>query len=294
MITIAFFGLFVSSCSTSPEVEDTQSSVSNVVEEASATDIPDPTEIVPDPTDIVNEIDSIRVGVNANSIPPLTIIEGNEYSGFEIDVASEIVKRLYGAEMAIEWMPITSQERWSALQEGRIDMLVRSALHTVAREELVLFSGAYLLSGNGFLVFPERGFSMLADLNGENIATAPYLEDQLNEIGSAFGYEFAPVLFENVDDSIGALGFSRASATFNDWVLLTSYMDNSIMSIFTPESFLAPIGIAFALDNSELRDEVNTILQAMITDGTWQSIFDSWFEIEVLWDVNDMFGYPAK
>ncbi len=69
-------------------------------------------------------------------------------------------------------------------------------------------------------------------------------------------------------------------------------MDPNVHAIISEDSLFAPIGVAFALDEQDFRDEVDIVLKEVISDGTWQSIFDKWFGIAVLWNVEEMFDYP--
>lgn len=288
-------GLFIVGCGS--DAPDPAPTDTTIVEPAATEAEPAPTQVPtnePMPTESEPEVAGpFRIGVNANSIPPLTIIEGDTYSGFEIDIASEVIARLYGDEATIEWVPITSQERFSSLAEGQIDMLVRIALHTVSREELALFSGGYLLSGNAFLAFPERGYSTISDLDGENIATLSFLADELSEVANRLGYTFSIIAHEALDEAQGSLGFSRAAALYHDWVLLASILDPEVHALLTDNSLFGPMGIAFALGEENLRDEVNGVLNEIIADGTWQSIFDKWFGIAVPWNVEEMLDWPA-
>ena len=238
------------------------------------------------------EMEAIRIGVQTNSLPPLVIVENGSYSGFEIDLATEIVARLYGENASIEWVPITSAERFSSLAEGQIDMLVRNLLHSVGREESALFSGGYLLSGNGFLVEQDSGYATFAELDGEQVAIPGYLGDSLAATAAALGYSYLPFGVE--DDNAAQVAFlsGQAKAMFHDWVLLASLMDSSTQSILLDDSQLAPFGIGFPLAEETLRDEVDVVLSEMIADGSWQALFDSWFGIDVLWNIDEMFAYP--
>ena len=288
--SVLFFslGLFIAGCGS--DAPESAPSATNAIELA-------PTEIESapsaDPTSEPATTESepkgpMRVGVFAGSVPPLTITDGDTYSGFEIDIASEIIARLRGADAQIEWVPIEAPDRFSSLATGRIDMLVRATLHTVSREEQALFSGGYLLSGNSFLVFQDAGFSSVADLDGKDIGVLPFMVDRLIEVADAHGYTFNARVFEELTSALG-----RAHAIFDDWVFLIGFMDPAVQALIVDGSFLGPIGIAFPLGEEDFRDEVNVILSEMIADGTWQSLFDKWFGIEVPWNVEEMFAWPA-
>lgn len=284
-------GLFIAGCGSDPA--EPAPSATPIAELAATESDPAPT---PVPTSEPEVAGPIRVGVNANSFPPLTIIEGVAFSGFEIDIATEIIMRLRGSDAQIEWIPITAAQRFSALAAGQIDMLVSATLHTTSREEQALFSGSYLLTGNSFLVYQDEGYSSVEDLDGESIATLIFMTDGLNEVTDALGITLGVIVFESIDEALLGIGigdgFRRAAALYLDWVQLAGFMDPAVHALIMDGSSLGPIAVAFPLGEEDLRDEVNNVQSGMIADGTWQSIFDTWFGIEVPWNVEEMFDFP--
>ena len=234
----------------------------------------------------------IQVGVFDQTVAPLLIIEGDAFSGFEVDFAREIVARMYGENTAVEFIPIAGQERFSSLAEGRIDMLIRSTVHTKSREEQALFSGSYLLSGNGFLVRQDEGYNTIADLDGDDVAVLSYMQESLMGQADLIGVSLGGWVVETQEEAFIAFSSGQAKALYHDWMLLVNLMDPGSDNILLDESRLAPIGVAFSLDKQDLRDRVNSILQEMIADGTWQTLYDKWISFDVRWDVDGMFDVP--
>jgi ABC-type amino acid transport substrate-binding protein len=287
-------GLFLSACGADVAAENT--AVSEV--ESAPVEEDTPEESAPAESDSADpvgsvEMEAVRVGVQSNSLAPLALFDGETYSGFAIDLASEIVARVYGSETPIEFVPITSQERFTALEDGSISMLVRNLLHTVAREEQALFSGGYLLSGNSFYVIQDSGYTSIADLDGKNIAIRSFMQGSLDELASAYSISLNPVVFDDIREAMLAVEYGDADAVFNDWVELASLLNPDFVSLLLDDTQLAPFGVAFPLDNNALRDQVDAALSEMIDDGTWLTIYEHWFSIDVLWNVDEMFDYPA-
>jgi ABC-type amino acid transport substrate-binding protein len=56
----------------------------------------------------------IRVGARNGSLPPFMLVEGS-YSGFEVEVVEAMVDWLFAGAVEIEWVGITSGERFSGL-----------------------------------------------------------------------------------------------------------------------------------------------------------------------------------
>ena len=70
----------------------------------------------------------ISIGVHNVGTYPIAYPEGETYTGFEAELAIEIVKRLFGDQnqVAINWVPLTTSERFDALENGSIDFLIRN------------------------------------------------------------------------------------------------------------------------------------------------------------------------
>jgi ABC-type amino acid transport substrate-binding protein len=94
---------------------------------------------------------SIGIG-NSNSSSvyyPMFFLEGDEWYGFEIELAAEIVQRLFGDQVAINWIPLSSPQRWEAVQNDYVDFIIRVTTHTTQREDLVSFTSNYFLERTG-------------------------------------------------------------------------------------------------------------------------------------------------
>lgn len=95
----------------------------------------------------IQELGIIQIGVRNDDMYPMNFQEESIHKGFEIDLAIEIVSRLFGDELDIEWIPLAAQERIESVQNEDVDFLIRNLTHTKSRAELVLFSSTYFLEG---------------------------------------------------------------------------------------------------------------------------------------------------
>ncbi|MEL7236202.1 MAG: transporter substrate-binding domain-containing protein, partial [Chloroflexota bacterium] len=67
----------------------------------------------------------VRIGVNG-SLPTFSEQIGDEYTGFEPNFARELVRRLFGDTVRIEWVQVSARQRSSALTDGTVDILIRN------------------------------------------------------------------------------------------------------------------------------------------------------------------------
>jgi len=248
-----------------------------------------PTDIPPEET---VELTPVRIGVNTKTNYHMTIIDGDIYDGFEIDLAKEIVARVYGEDIPIQWVPITTEDRYTSLADGQVDFLIRNTLHSVIREELVLFSDGYVLQGEGFLAMEGAGFKSPSDLDGLQIASTEFYQPYLDAIASNLGVAFSRIIINDKEELINSLKTDEVDAVFHNWIYLVNARENNDQIIFLDDTTLNPVAVALPLTSVELRDQINNAIEEIISDGTWLSLFDKWFVMEVPWNLDEMHDYP--
>lgn len=121
----------------------------------------------------------MKVATNAGWPPQSFLDENNKLTGFDIDVATEIAKRL-GVKLSFdtpEWGVMTGGH-WS----GRWDVAVGSITPTKPRSEVLDFAGVYYYSPYVFAVNANSKIADPKDLNGKRIGveTGTTSEDYIN------------------------------------------------------------------------------------------------------------------
>ena len=67
-----------------------------------------------------------------------------EITGFDVDIAGEIARDIFGAPSHVEYRILSSEERITALQNAEVDIVVKTMTITCERRKLVNFSTVYL------------------------------------------------------------------------------------------------------------------------------------------------------
>ena len=89
--------------------------------------------------------------------------------GLEIDIAQRLAVELLGSPDAVKLMPLSNQQRLSAVLEGSVDLAIARISLTELRSRIVSFSHPYYLDGTG-LVTKEASVQQLGDLEGQTVA----------------------------------------------------------------------------------------------------------------------------
>lgn len=217
--------------------------------------------------------------------------DGNKYSGFEIDLATEIAQRLFGDQVAIEWIPLTTSERLQEVQNDSVDFLIRTTTHTTSREEQVLFTSNYFLDGVRLMVRRADDYTGIESLSGKTIIAAnEFYASPVRNAATAAGIDITMLVREDV---FTVFNSGQADAVAADWTAHGLYADDylahqAIGDLLSSE----PLAIAVSRGDSVFRDEIDRILLEIITDGTWQTIYDNWFSVPPPWTIEEMLSEP--
>ncbi|MEU6234383.1 glutamate ABC transporter substrate-binding protein [Kitasatospora sp. NPDC047058] len=196
------------------------------------------------------------------------------YTGFDVDVATYIAKQLGHSPDDIVWKEAKSADRETLLQRGDVDFIAASYSITPARSEKVDFAGPYLLAHQDVLIrADDDSIKTPADLNNkklcsvtgstsaQNVKTKIAPNAQLQEYG---GYSECLTGLENkvidaltTDDSILA-GYASQPEFKGKFKLGGFKMSNENYGIGVQKG-------------SELKAEINTALQKMVQDGSWDA-----------------------
>ncbi|MBR6012450.1 MAG: amino acid ABC transporter substrate-binding protein [Selenomonadaceae bacterium] len=212
--------------------------------------------------------------------------EKNEIVGFDVDLAKETAKKL-GAEVEFKGIDWSSKE--AELKSGRVDILWNGLDITPERKENMLFSDPYM--DNRQVVFVRKGsdlkISAEADLAGKNIGTqaASTAEDYVNK-NENLKNSFKE--FKTYGDYMAAfmdLENGRMDAVICDEIVGRYYMSKHPETLEALDVTVGPVsefGIAFAKENTELRDKVQKAFDEIVADGTAKKISEKWFEADLI------------
>ncbi len=153
--------------------------------------------------------------------------EDGEYEGFDIDMCRVVAAAIFGDADAVEIVPVTSAERFTALASGQFEVMNRNTTWTATRDGTeganFLFTTYY--DGQGLMVPASTGFTTLADLEDANIcvSTGTTTELNLTAVFAARGIRFNPVTFEGFDTLVPAYQEGQCEA-------MTA--DSSVLGVF--------------------------------------------------------------
>jgi general L-amino acid transport system substrate-binding protein len=162
-------------------------------------------------------------GVNS-TVPGFGFLDPatGQFSGFDTDFCRALAAAIFGevTDQNLTFVPLTAQERFTAVQTGQVDVLYRNATWTLQRDtELGLdFGPTTFYDGQGLMVRADIGAKSIDDLNGASICTLTGTTTELNitEAMKSRGLEYELVPFEQSSQTIAALEEGRCDVLTSD------------------------------------------------------------------------------
>ena len=145
--------------------------------------------------------------------------DGN-WSGFDVDYSRAIAAAVFGDANAVEFVPLTAPERFTALQSGEIDVLIRNTSWTLTRDTEVSldFAPPTFYDGQGIMLRKDLGIKSIKELAGASICVTAGTTTELNlaDTMRSLGLEFSPVVFEEIDTLYNSYELGRCDAVTGD------------------------------------------------------------------------------
>ena len=210
----------------------------------------------------------LRVGT-ALSFPPYEYEEDGQVVGVDIDIMQEIARRM-GKTFVLESMEF--DDLFSALDYHKIDVIAAGLTITEKRKETINFTVSYASGEQKILIKKDTNIDTIDELGEKGILIGV-------EKGTT-GYELAGNTFNasqlrDYDDAtkmMDALEGNIVSAVVIDIAPAEVYAANhSDLKILDIDADYEEYALGLAKD-SEYYEQVNSILQEMIEDGTVDSI----------------------
>jgi general L-amino acid transport system substrate-binding protein len=105
-----------------------------------------------------------------------------KWTGLDVDVCRAVAAAIFGDADKVKFVPTTAQQRFTALQSGEVDLLVRTTTWTLTRDTALGFdfTGVNYYDGQGFMVNKKLGVKSAKELNGATVCVQPGTPTELN------------------------------------------------------------------------------------------------------------------
>ena len=214
--------------------------------------------------------------------PPMGFVgDDGEYTGFDLELAQEVAKRL-GLEYKAQ--PIAWDSKDMELESGNIDCIWNGFTMT-GREDDYTWTEPYMANQQVFVVANDSDINSQADLAGKLV------EVQADSSAEAALKE-APELTATFKELLTTADYNTAFMDLEQGAVDAIAMDvivagyqiqqrNADFKILDDSLSAEEYGVGFKKGNTELRDKVQSTLEEMAEDGTLQEVSEKWFSKDV-------------
>jgi polar amino acid transport system substrate-binding protein len=201
-----------------------------------------------------------------------------EITGFDVDIAGEVARDIFGARSQVEYRILSSAERVRALENSDVDIIVKTMTITCERRKEVNFSTVYLDAAQRILASRDSPITKPSDLTGRRVCVAKGTTSlhRLREIAPP------PIIVEVVNwaDCLVTLQQRQVDAVSTDDSILAGLVSQDpYLHIVGPNMGSQLYGIGIKLDNTGLVRFVNGTLERIRRDGTWNTLYRKWLTV---------------
>jgi general L-amino acid transport system substrate-binding protein len=195
-----------------------------------------------------------------------------KWTGLDVDVCRAIAAAVFNDPNKVKFVPLSAKDRFTALQSGEVDVLVRNTTWTSSRDTSLglNFTGVDYYDGQGFMVRKALKVNSALELNGAAICVQQGTTTELNlaDYFRAHKMQLKTVTFATANEAVKAYDAGRcdayttdASGLYAERLRLANPNDHIILpEIISKE----PLGPAVRHGDDQWFDIVKWVLFAMI------------------------------
>lgn len=227
-------------------------------------------------------LDEGKMIVGYTEYPPLGFKDNGVATGFDIDIATEVAKRL---GVTPEFVYIDWDSKEFELNAKNIDMIWNGFTITEDRKKQVLFSKPYFDNRIVILSKESEAFNQIADLAGKKVGVELSSSGQIalekNEVFEDLDemVQYTTITEAILDLRAGGIDAIVADEIFARYAISKDTNKYVIADeVFQSENY----GIGFRMEDVALQEKIDEILDEMAEDGSALEISMTWFNEDLL------------
>lgn len=143
-----------------------------------------------------------------------------KWTGLDVDVCRAVAAAVLGDPEKVKWVPLTAQQRFTALQSGEIDVLSRNTTITLTRDASLGLHGTVVTyyDGQGFIVPKKSNMKSPKQLKNQTVCvqSGTTTEKNLTDYSKANKLNIKTVVFEKEEAATAAYFSGRCISYTTD------------------------------------------------------------------------------
>ena len=170
--------------------------------------------------DAIRERGKVQCGVSTGVAGFSAPDSQGRWRGLDVDVCRALAAAVLGDGEKVNFVPLNSQQRFTSLQSGQVDLLSRNTSWTLTRDASLGFHFAAITyyDGQGFLVPKKLKVTSARQLRNAQVCiqSGTTTEKNLSDFSRSQGVPFKPVVYDSFEASFKAFFSGRCQAYTTD------------------------------------------------------------------------------
>jgi glutamate/aspartate transport system substrate-binding protein len=239
----------------------------------------------------IAERGEFRIGYRTDA-RPLSFEQNGQPAGYSVDICRRIAvgvrEHLKLPDMRVTYVPVTSDNRFDAVVDGRVDIECGATTVTLRRQERVDFTLMTFVTGGTILAMANKRIAGMSDLAGKRVAvirgttTADALQAYLKE--KLIDARLVPVA--DRDAGMAQLQDGGVDAFASDQIVLIGEAvkalerDRNVSFSFGDDLFsFEPYALMVRRDDADFRLVVNRAIAQIFRTGQQADLFQTWIGV---------------
>lgn len=169
---------------------------------------------------------NLRCGTE-NDTPGSGAPDGNGVlQGIDIEYCRAVAVAVFGDPAKVTFIHTSTLNRFSVLQSGDVDLLIRETTNLFSRDTQIglIFANTIMYDAQGVLVATKTGATSLADLDGASVCVLPGSNSELNvaDYFRSHNLNYTPISIDNLDALRRSFFEGRCDVFTGDRLMLSS------------------------------------------------------------------------
>ncbi|MFD1411474.1 transporter substrate-binding domain-containing protein [Lapidilactobacillus gannanensis] len=204
-------------------------------------------------------------------------IKTGEIEGFDVDIATAISQEIFGKDVDVKFVPVTSNTRLPLLKNGNIDALAATMTITPERKKEIMFSDTYFNAGQAIMVKKGSKIKSVKDLTSGTKVLGLQGSNSVANI-KKYAPDAKVLQLADTAQAFTALKSGQGDAmTSDNGILYGLNRDDPNYQVVGGTFTNEPYGIGMNKGQEKFAKAVNQALKKIEADGTYQKIVDKWF-----------------
>ena len=170
--------------------------------------------------DAVKQRGQVVCGVNTSGPGFSNADSQGKWTGLDVDFCKAVAAAVLNDSSKVKFVPLNSQQRFTSLQAGEVDVLSRNSTWTLTRDASlgILFTGINYFDGQGFMVPKKLKIDSAKKMNGATVCVQAGTTSEKNvaDYFLANNMKYKPVVFDTAEAITSAFFAGRCQVYTTD------------------------------------------------------------------------------